>query len=137
VRDQVMPELKNRFEDFYRLNKWDITDRTNVIRVAAYQEKLGITSNEPVCMVVDYRHVFNGFAAIKTGLFSRMDQSVSERLEPGWKASDPIAVPETVPVGMRLLEDRVKGFTLPMVLYPLVRVFPGLRLRQVHDTVLP
>ena len=51
-----------------------------VYTLVAYQEKLGIKENKPVCMVVDYRYVFNGFDAIRTGLLARGEECVSARM---------------------------------------------------------
>ena len=72
VKNLVMPKLKERFEGFYTLNNHDVTAKTNVIKLIAYQRKLNITKNEPVCMVVDYKYVFNGFSAISTGLLNQI-----------------------------------------------------------------
>ncbi len=71
-----MSELEERFETFYVLNKYDLGIKTNIFRLVAFQKQLGIKDNEPVSMVVDYQHVFNGFTAIKQGLFDRIDLSV-------------------------------------------------------------
>ncbi len=68
VRNQIMPDLKERFEGFHVLNKYDVGLKTNVVRLGAYQDRLEITDNEPVFMIVDYQYVFSGFNAIKQGL---------------------------------------------------------------------
>ncbi|MFC1463004.1 cytochrome c biogenesis CcdA family protein [Verrucomicrobiota bacterium] len=116
VREQVLPDLTERFEGFYRLNRHDVSIKTNVIKLIAYQEALNITSNEPVMMVLDYRHVLNGFDAIKEGLFSRIDQSVAERLEPGWKAPEPVEMPQDAAQGLEIAQKRVRAFTMAAVL---------------------
>ena len=71
VRNQILPDLKERFEGFYVINNHDVGIRTNVIRLVAYQEKLQIKKNDPVLMVVDNQYVFNGFDAVKAGLLGR------------------------------------------------------------------
>ncbi|OVE75494.1 hypothetical protein BVX97_04385, partial [bacterium E08(2017)] len=111
VKKQIMPVLEERFDTFYVLNRYDVGITTNVILLAQYQKELGIDDNESVSMYVDYQHAFNGFTAIKKGLFDRMDQSVAERMESGWKAPKPIRIPEGELGDMKVVSDRVKGFT--------------------------
>ena len=96
VKNHVMPELKERFEDFYTINNYDVGVKSNVVRLVTYQEKLNISSNKSVIMVVDYKYVFNGFDAIKADLFSQIDECIAERQEKGWKA------PETIKMIMML-----------------------------------
>jgi hypothetical protein len=110
VKNQVMPELKERFEGYYSLTNFDVGVKSNVILLATYQEKLNIVSNKPVMMVVDYKHVFNGFDAIKAGLLARVDECIAERQEPGWNPPQPIK-----PRDKSILADRLKRFTLPVV----------------------
>ena len=112
IRAHILPELNERLEGFYVLREYDIGITSNVTRLIAYQEKLGIKKNEPVLMVVDYRHVFNGYDAIETGLFCRVEQCVTERLEPGWQP--PAGIQPAV--DGKTLKRRIGGFTLPMVL---------------------
>lgn len=111
-----MPELEERFESFHMLRKHDVGIKTNVMKLIAYQEKLGIKKNEPVCMIVDYNYVFNGFNAIKNGLFARIDECVAERLEPDWGAPQPIALPPDVVRGLEIARERAKLFTMAAVL---------------------
>lgn len=106
VKNQVLPDIKERFEGFYVINNYDVGIKTNVILLAAYQEKLNIVSNKPVTMVVDYKHVFSGFDAIKAGLLKQMDECIAERQEPGWKAPEVIEVK-----GDSVVQDRMNGFT--------------------------
>ena len=97
VRQQVLPELQERFEGFYCLNYHDLNERTNVMLLVAYQKKLHITENKPVSIVVDHTHVFSGFEEIRTGLVERVDLCVSERLESGWTALAP-TMPSLPPI---------------------------------------
>jgi len=112
VRDQVMPELRARYEGFYALNRFDVGIKTNVLRLIAYQENLDIRESRPVCIVVDYRHVFNGFDAIKTGFLGRVEERVAARMEPGWNPPEPI---RTAPENAGLAEERIRRFTLSAV----------------------
>jgi len=129
VRDQVMPELRARFEGFHTLNRYDVGIKTNVLRLIAYQEKLGIRENKPVCMVVDYQYVLNGFDAIRTGLLARVEECVTSRMEPGWKAMKQRCSPrshhaswqapeaiQAAPESAGQAEARVRRFTLSAVL---------------------
>jgi len=109
VKNHVMPDLKERFEGFYTINNYDVGVKSNVIRLVAYQEKLGIVSNKSVMMVVDYKYVFNGFDAIKVGLLDQIDECIAERQETGWKA------PETIEIKDGAVADRVQRFTVPIV----------------------
>ena len=112
VRAQVLPQLAERFTGFYVLNDFDVGLKSNVIRLVAYQKALGITKNEPVSMIVDYRHVLNGFAAISTGLFARVDEGLAERQTADWHPLAAIAVP----IEGGIVLDRMRGFTLAGVL---------------------
>ncbi|MFC1497398.1 cytochrome c biogenesis CcdA family protein [Verrucomicrobiota bacterium] len=115
VKNQIMPELNERFEGFYKLNRYDVGIESNVFTLVAYQKKLDITKNEPVCMIVDYKYVFNGFAKIKKGLFNRIDECAAQRMALGWTPPEPIAVKQVTEGGIGLVEDRVKKFTVPAV----------------------
>ena len=114
VKEQVLPELKERYEGFYVLNNHDVGEKSNVIMLVAYQNKLGVTSNEPVCIVVDYQYVFNGFDAIKTGLLPCIDKGVSERLAPDWKPPKPITISSDN--SFRIADARIHRFTLSAVI---------------------
>jgi len=114
VRDNVMPELRERFEGFHELRKWDLGIKSSVVRLIAYQERLGVVKGESVSMYVDYQHVLNGYAAIERGLFRCLDEAVAARMEPGWEPPEPIPMPELsaeVAAG-----ERMKAFALGAVL---------------------
>ena len=113
VRDQILPVLRERYEGFHTLNKYDIGIKTNVITLVAYQEKLGIAENRPVCMVVDYQYVFNGFDAIKSGLLARVEECVTARMEPDWRSPEPIQV--AFSIGESIADERVRRFTMSAV----------------------
>jgi len=114
VKQQVLPELKERFEGFYVLNNHDVGEKSNIIMLVAYQQKLGITSNESVCMVVDYQYIFNGVDSIKKGLFNCIDKGVSERLAGGRKAPAPITVSSVD--NLTIADERMRRFTLSAVI---------------------
>ncbi|OGV62374.1 MAG: hypothetical protein A2283_17745 [Lentisphaerae bacterium RIFOXYA12_FULL_48_11] len=110
VKNQVMPDLQERFEGFFTINNYDVGVKSNVIRLATYQEKLNIVSNKPVMMVVDYKYVFNGFDAIKANLLKQMDECIAERQETGWKA------PEVIEIRDGAVADKLEKFTEPIVM---------------------
>ena len=114
VRDNVMPGLRERFEGFYVLNRWDMGVKSNVVRLIAYQERLGVTKSESVSMYVDCEHVLNGYAAIRKGLFPRIDEAVAERMEPGWEPPEPVPMPDMP--AEDTARSRMATFTLGAVL---------------------
>jgi hypothetical protein len=116
VREQILPFLDERFKGFYVLNWNDVGEKEVIPKLFAYQEKLGITSNEPVCMVVDYQYVFNGFPAIKKGLLQKIDECVAERMVEGWKPPEPIQVSQNAAETLDIAKRRSQGFTIGMVI---------------------
>lgn len=115
VKERILPELESRYQGFYIVNRYDVGDRSNAVVLFAYQQRLNITSNGPVMMVVDYRHVFNGFPSIEKGLFPCMDRCVEQRMAPGWQPPEPLPVPRGAE-GVGMAELRLKKFTLPAVI---------------------
>lgn len=116
VKTQVLPDLNERFEGFYVLNYNDVGEKDVIRKLFAYQEKLGITENEPVCMVVDYTDVFNGFPAIKDGLLQQIDECVAARMVEGWKSPAPIPVAQDTSETLDIAKRRATGFTMSMVI---------------------
>jgi len=108
IQSHILPEFKERYEGLYVLNRYDTDVRTNAIRLMVYQKKLGIVTNEPVCIVVDYRYVLNGTVAVQLDLAKQVDKCLAARQEPGWKLPDPIRVD---PDERYILEDRLRSFT--------------------------
>jgi len=58
IDNNVLPVLKERFSGLYDLREYDIGVKDNFIKLATRQDKFGITSNEPVSMVLDGRFFF-------------------------------------------------------------------------------
>jgi thiol-disulfide isomerase/thioredoxin len=115
VRNQVLPELEERYEGFYSLINNDVGEKAVIGKLFAYQEKLGIVTNEPVCMVVDYQHVLNGFPSIKAGLLKKIDACLAERMEEGWTPPAPIKAAMAASETLAIAKRRSIGFTLGMV----------------------
>ncbi len=106
VRAEILPELKMRYEGFYELREYDIGIPDNYLRLAAYQERLGISGNASVSMILDSREVLNGFEAIADGLFPLIDRLSQEHLSGSGTAVLPPspAAPD--------LKSRFNAFTL-------------------------
>ncbi len=113
VKQQVMPELEERFEGFCKVNRYNVNEEANVLILARYQDALKITKNEPVCMVVDYQYVFNGFKKIKKDMFGRIDESVALRMAPGWVQPKPIVRPGEEGMDVSILRQRMSQWTIP------------------------
>jgi len=77
VSNEVLPELRAHYEGFYRLNSLDVGIKSNYMSLVRYQEKFKSTKNEPVCMVVDGKCMFNGLNEIQTGLNDAVDMCIA------------------------------------------------------------
>jgi hypothetical protein len=115
VKNQVLPELTQRYEGFFVINRHDVGDKDVIRKLFVYQDALEITKNEPVCMVVDYNHVFNGFSAIKKGLLQKIDKCVAERMVDGWMPPVPIHEAQNASETLEIAKRRSSAFTIGMV----------------------
>jgi hypothetical protein len=115
VKNQIMPDLHERYEGYFTISRHDVAERAVVRKLFAYQERLGIKENEPVCMVVDYNHVFNGFPAIKDGLLAKIDECLAERALEGWTPPEPIQALENDAQALEIARGRSSAFTWSMV----------------------
>lgn len=108
---QVKPGLRERFDGFYELREYDVGVKENFLRLAAYQDRLGMTGNEPVCMVVNGAHPFNGYPQIAEGLLDQVDLSLAqgEEFQPPPEAAPALANSDA---GDDLLRRRAATFTL-------------------------
>lgn len=114
IRRDILPMLAERFSGYYRLFQHDIGIESNVLLLAAYQEELAITSNAPVCMVLDFTHVLNGIEAIRRNLLTQVDDALALRQLPGWEMAKPVRC-DTAKRGRTLLEQRARRFTVGMI----------------------
>jgi hypothetical protein len=112
VSNEVLPELRARFEGFYRLNGLDIGVKSNYLSLVRYQEKFKSTKNEPVCMVVDGKCLFNGLKEIQTGLQDAVDMCIAARLE----RSVPVDNTDKPKDDDKMLTTRLDRFTLSAVI---------------------
>ena len=114
VRQEVLPELKTRFGGACVVVEHDIGIQSNVLMLVAYQEQLKIDEDAPVCMVVDYKYVFNGLAAIERGLADQVERCIKEPKGPGWSPPQPIVVPNDT--NAAVADERMQRFTLSAVI---------------------
>ncbi|MDD5677435.1 MAG: hypothetical protein PHW60_05505 [Kiritimatiellae bacterium] len=104
VENEILPELDDRYPGDYRLERLDVWQLTNYLRLAGYQERLQSRENEDVSMMLDGRFFLNGFREIQTKIFDTMDALLAT----------PVAVDSTAappPATMDELRARVRCFT--------------------------
>lgn len=104
VEHEVLPELDAQYPGFYHLERLDVFQMTNYLRLAGYQERLDRRENEDVSMVLDGRIFLNGFQEIRARLLDAMDTLLSAPAAPA-----PAAAPPPATIGV--LRDRVRRFT--------------------------
>ena len=108
VNALVLPMLAERFPDKYELHKYDISEEENYLKLVEYQERLNVTSDDTVCMIVDGKWYLGGFTAIDSGLWEVMEKA--RRLP---TASIP---PEDVSSNRERLHRRAENFTVGAIL---------------------
>ncbi len=121
VKDQILPELEQRYGGGYVLERLDLGVMTNYLRLVSYQKTLGEV-NAHVYMVLNGRRIFSGFKDIKANLFAAMDQVVSEQMQgPAVSATD-AAITTASPASpdkpgvQAVLTSRIKQFSLAGIL---------------------
>lgn len=110
IRRDVLPELERRYAGYYVFREWEIGEKTNYLRLVAYQDRLKAHENEPVSMVVDEREFLAGLARIRKDLFAAVEAGVARRAVAGQGVIPNVVAP--VPDSGELLKRRVGGFTL-------------------------
>ena len=108
VNTEIMPVLQDRYMGFYELHKWDLGVEENYLRLVAEMERLEVTDNARVYMLLNRQTMLTGFARIESELFPWLDEAVSSG------AAIPPPAPEVEPA--KITDDdlkvRVDGFTL-------------------------
>jgi hypothetical protein len=112
VSNEVLPELRAHYEGFYRLNSLDVGIKSNYMSLVRYQDKFKSTKNEPVCMVVDGKCMFNGLNEIQTGLNDAVDMCIAARLG----GSLPVDDADKPKDDDKILSTRLDRFTLSAVI---------------------
>jgi hypothetical protein len=111
VRTEVFPVLEARLAGLYVLRRYDTGIASNVARLVAYQRALDMKANEPVSVVIDYRHVLDGLDAISGELVPLVEQATLARYEPDWSPPKPISVPGAAE-HKRFVAEHVRDFAL-------------------------
>lgn len=78
VKEKILPELDSRYHGLYRLQEYDTGKKENFLQLVAYQDKLQITANEPVYMLIDKRFMLSGYKEISGKIFDMMDELIAE-----------------------------------------------------------
>jgi len=116
IKRDIVPELDRRYAGAYELHPWDINIQSNYLRLVVFQDRLGVTANEPVSMVVDGRVFLAGLAKIKTDVFGEMEAALARRM----REELPPPVPAISPASAPLLKQRLESFTLMGVVWAAV-----------------
>jgi cytochrome c biogenesis protein CcdA len=114
IKREVLPDLLERYQGFYQLNRHDMGLVSNVVKLVAYQESLGVTKNSPVSMFVDHSRALCGIEAIRSGLFPFLDESIEARMMPDWEPRKPIEWDASR--GVDRARQRAGRFTVPAVI---------------------
>ena len=117
VKDEVLPDIAQRFEGYYTLLWADVGVTSNMMRLIAYQKALGTHDrNEPVSMVVDGLRPLVGFDEIRDGLAREVQAGLDRRLQPGWTPSLPTMANAAPERGARQASEAARAFALTAVL---------------------
>jgi len=112
VEQQVIIPLRERYEGFYALNRYDTRVKTNYLALVRLQEKLQFNVSKSVIMFVDGTHPFAGWPAIRDGVLEQVDRRVGERLNPGTAPRAPTGDTSRARLSdEQLLEERIRRFT--------------------------
>ena len=124
VREQVLPELEQRYGEYYALTSLDLGVTTNYLRLISYQEKLGAV-NASVYLVLNGRKILSGLKDIKSNLFVSMDQLIAGKMAASTPTPPATPIPfvsveapekSDVQVQQVSLTSRMKQFTLAGIL---------------------
>ncbi|MGN1366944.1 MAG: hypothetical protein ACI406_16355, partial [Victivallis vadensis] len=108
VNALVLPMLAERFPGEYELRRHDISEEANYLKLVEYQERLNVTSDDAVCMIVDGRQYFGGFAVI--------DRDLPAAMERARQLPADSALPADVSPNRERLHRRAETFTVGAIL---------------------
>ena len=74
----VLPQIQERLSGHFVLHRFDISEKENFLRLAEYQERLGIKSNEPVSMIVQGHLALCGYNEIAIKLQESIENELAE-----------------------------------------------------------
>ncbi len=110
VEQDVLPALLEWLGEWVDLRRCDVTVSSNILRLAALEETLGVRASDRVSVFVEGRLRFGGAPAIRDGLLPAVEQLVLERLE-GRAAAGPAVAPEPGPAADAVLRRRLAAWT--------------------------
>ncbi len=110
----VLPGLLDLAGEWVDLRRHDITSASNYLRLAAFQDRLGVRANDRVSFVADGRRYIGGLETIRTGLVPIVEALVFERLDGAPTAAGPEGARDA-PAPPAVLERRLAAWTVPAV----------------------
>lgn len=88
VEELIFPELERNFSGRYRLDRFDVSERENMIRLLGIRERLSSKGrNGAACLVIDGRYILDGYSEIEKKLIALLNNRVRE-IDGGKKLSD-------------------------------------------------
>lgn len=117
INSSILPRLEERYKGLYELKKCDTGIKDNFLKLVEYQDRLNITENEPVYMIINSKYALAGYKKIFLSVFDIMDTCVNESMN----TSAP-ARPSQASLGDNhkppdeLLHKKASGFTLLTVI---------------------
>lgn len=96
----ILPRLEEQYAGKYELMRYDIGVPENYLKLVAYQERLHIEDNAPVCMIVNHTRYLGGYRTIEQNLFSELAAAKTVSRAPAKAASSD------------LLRKRAEAFTI-------------------------
>ncbi len=110
VENLVIPHLEEELRGSFVIHRIDFGIVENVPALVAYQERFGITEDEPVTMVVNRKVFLNGYGEIEEGLLRAVSENIGA-------APDEASMEDEAGVtGQSQTESRLGKFTLAAVL---------------------
>jgi len=113
VRDEVLPELKARFEGLYVLHEHDLDQDKNLRKLLRHQNALGVWANEPVSIVVDQRIMLCGVSNIRNQLLDCIEKCLAEKWSELPDENKSVFVG---PADEEMLQTRFENFAFPAVI---------------------
>lgn len=101
----ILPRLAEEYPGKYQLYHYDIGITENYLKLVELQEQLQVTTNDPVCMIINGHIYLGGFQNIERQLFSLLS-SLSESPHKD----------RTVSTNSRVLERRAESFTIGTII---------------------
>lgn len=109
--DAELLRLSEALDGLYTLRRWEIGVQTNFLRLVAYQERLGISGDAPVTVVVDQRVALEGVAAIRAGLLRAVVDAIEARHSADEEGRVFVPDPPIEPATVQQVAERAADFT--------------------------